>query len=406
MHKRWLGWMGGGVALAVVALGVMWATGRGAPPEPVPPARAATPEAAQPELAFSPGEIVRPQRAPLDEQIEIAGPLVAPETAVLRARVGASLLALHVAEGDRVRPGQVLARLDLAEGESRVAERVAQVEAMRAALVQAERSHAGNQGLAQQNFISPLALQASQSAVDSARAGLQAAEASLAAARVPMREASIVAPIAGIVARRHALVGERLSPDQPVFTIVNLQQIELAGSVGTHAVARLRPGLAARVQVEGLGEPVVGRLDRIAPAAEAGTRSIGVTIRLTNADERLRAGQYAVAQVELPDDKQRLLLPESAIVRSGVGGSAEVWLIEDGVLVRRGVTLGRRDPAGSRVEVLEGVDERTAVLASRFDNLREGTRALVKADPAPSSEPPPAAEPPSVRVTTAAAEAG
>jgi membrane fusion protein, multidrug efflux system len=413
MNKRWLGWIGGGVVLALIAGGVMWAGGRVSPPEPVPPARAATPdaapEAAVAELAFAAAEVVRPERAALPDRIEIAGPLVAPQTAVLRARVGAPLLALHVAEGERVRPGQVLARLDLAEAESRAAERVAQVEAMRAALLQAERSHAGNSGLAQQNFISPLALQASQSAVDTAQAGLRAAEAALAAARVPLREATLVAPIAGIVAKRHALVGERLSPDQPVFTLVNLQQLELAGSVGTHAVARLRTGLQAQVQVEGAGASTVGQLDRIAPAAEAGTRSIGVTIVLANADERLRAGQYAVAQVELPDDTERLVLPTSAIVpAAGEGSAASVWLIEDGVLAQRSVRLGRRDPAGSRIEVLDGVDEHSAVLAARFDNLREGARAAVRDAPLPAAptESLPLAEPPSVRVTTAAAEPG
>jgi len=65
-----------------------------------------------------------------------------------------------------------------------------------------------------------------------------------------------------------------------------------------------------------------------------------------------------------------------------VGSSAgqdHVWLIEDGVLARRAVTLGRRDEREGRIEVLQGVDPASQVLAARFDNLREGARALIVA---------------------------
>jgi membrane fusion protein (multidrug efflux system) len=95
-----------------------------------------------------------------------------------------------------------------------------------------------------------------------------------------------VAPIAGIVAKRHVVPGEKVSAEQQVLTIVDLARLELAGAVGTHEVARLAPGMPVQVQVEGVDQPVAGRIARIAPAAEPGTRSIGVTIELPNPKER------------------------------------------------------------------------------------------------------------------------
>jgi RND family efflux transporter MFP subunit len=190
-----------------------------------------------------------------------------------------------------------------------------------------------------------------------------------------------VAPIAGIVARRHVLPGEKVAPEQQVLTLVDLRTLELAGSVGTHEVARLSPGMAVQVKVEGVDAPLTGQLARIAPAAEAGTRSIGVTVALANADERLRAGQYALARVDLADDQQRMVLPLPAV--GSTGGQAHVWLIDKGTLVRRAVTLGRRDEAGGRVEVLSGLAADAQVLAARFDNLREGAPALVVAAKVP-----------------------
>jgi multidrug efflux pump subunit AcrA (membrane-fusion protein) len=137
--------------------------------------------------------------------------------------------------------------------------------------------------------------------------------------------------------------------------------------------------MAVQVQVEGVTLPVAGRIARIAPAAEPGTRSIGVTIELANPKETLRAGQYALARATLADDTDRLTLPASAVGKTS--GQDHVWLIENGLLARRAVTLGRRDELTGRVEVLQGVAPAAQVLAARYENLREGAPALVVAAP-------------------------
>lgn len=328
-------------------------------------------------LEFTAREVAQPQRTRLAERLEFSGPLVAPQTAVLRAKASGTLLSLTVAEGGRVGAGQVVGRVDLAEQASRVAERSASVESARATLVQAERTHASNERLAAQAFISPIALDTSRSQVDTARAALAAAQASLSTTQVGLREAVPTAPLSGIVAKRHVLPGEKVAIEQPLLTIVDLRVLELAGTVGTHEVASLSPGMPVQVKVEGVAKPVAGRIARIAPAAEPGTRSIGVTVELANPDERLRAGQYAVAQASLPDDKQRLALPLTAI--GSTAGQSHVWVIEQGKLARRAVTTGRVDEAQARVEVVSGLGADAQVLAARFDNLREGAAAVVTA---------------------------
>jgi membrane fusion protein, multidrug efflux system len=137
----------------------------------------------------------------------------------------------------------------------------------------------------------------------------------------------------------------------------------------------LRVGMAVDVQVEGMAAPVVGRLERIAPAAEAGTRAIGVTIAIPNPKEMFRAGQYAIARVQLRDDTQRLTIPATSVTQSA--GQDQVWVIEAGALVRRAVTTGRRDAVQGRVEVLSGLTPTAQVLTARYDNLREGGKASV-----------------------------
>ena len=102
---------------------------------------------------------------------------------------------------------------------------------------------------------------------------------------------------------------------------------------------------------------------------------IGVTVTLPNPGEALRAGQYALARVVLADDTQRLTVPALAIANTA--GQDQVWVIDKGSLVRRAITTGRRDESQGLVEVLAGLTPASQVLAARFDNLREGAKAVV-----------------------------
>jgi membrane fusion protein, multidrug efflux system len=328
-------------------------------------------------LEFLATEVTRPARAELTQTIQFSGPLVAPAQAQVRAKAPGRLLSLRVAEGQRVKAGQALGVQDLADLNSRVHERSAMVDSARASLEQAERIHAQNERLSTQGFISAAALDNSRAAVQTARAQVEAALASLNTTRVALRDGSILAPIGGIVAKRLVLPGEMLSAEQPVLTIVDLAQLELAASVASHEVSRLAVGMAVQVRVEGHDSAVEGRIARIAPAAEAGSRAIGVTIGLANPRELYRAGQYAVASLSLKDAEQRLVLPATAV--GSVAGQHHVWTISEGKLMRRAVMLGRRDDAGGRVEVREGLAPDATVVAARFDNLREGSPAMVVA---------------------------
>lgn len=375
MNKRWVI---GGVVVAVLAGGggvaLMGARkGNAAQAQTKPEDKV---------LDFTTKEVVAPKNQRLAGMVEFSGPLVAPNTAIVRAKAAGTLLNLNVQEGSRVTAGQKLGSVDLADLNAKLNERSAQVEAARAMMVQAERTHASNQGLAEQHFISPNGLETSKAALDSARANFTAAQAQAETVRINLREAGLVAPISGIVAKRHVVPGEKVANEQQIVTIVDLTRLEVAGSVGTHEVGMLSPGMPVTVQVEGVVQPVKGKLARISPAAEPGTRSIGVAIEIANEKEALRAGQYAQAQVVMPEGAPRLTLPVAAI--GTASGQEYVWMIEQGKLIRRAVTTGRRDEAKGLVEVKDGIKPQAQVLAMRFDNLREGAAARVIA-PAPAT---------------------
>jgi membrane fusion protein, multidrug efflux system len=375
MRKQWL--IGGGVAIIVVAIAAAV----------VIHAKSGDDSKKKPDvtLEFTSSEVVKPLMVAMPERIEFSGALMAPQTAVVRAKATGTLLTLAVAEGSRVKVGQVLGTIDLSDLQSRAAERVAGVDSAQSRVVEAERIHKSNVDLANQNFISANALESSRATLDAARAALRSAQAQLATSSVSIRDAALISPISGVVGKRSVVPGEKVSAEQELLTVVDLRQLELAGVVGTHEVTLLRPGQKLAVRVEGATEAVEGRIDRIAPMAEAGTRGIRVVVVLPNPDEVFRAGQYASALVLLDDPSKRLTVPVASVGQAS--GQDFVWTVENGALVRRIVITGRRDNANNRVEVRQGLNADTPVLAARFDALKEGAPARILAK-APSSTAP------------------
>lgn len=368
MRKPWL--VGGGVAIIVVAIAVGVSIRAKSKDD-------GKDKKVEVTLEFTPAEVVRPLLAAMPERVEFSGPLMAPRTAIVRAKASGTLLSLSVAEGSRVKAGQSLGTIDLSDLQSRAAERSAGVDSARARMIEAERLHKSNEDLANQKFISANALESSRATLEAMRAQLKSAQAQLGTAALGIREAALVAPISGVIGRRNVVPGEKVSAEQELMTVVDLKELELAGVVGTHQVSLLRTGQKLAVRVEGAAQPVEGRIDRIAPMAEAGTRGIRVVVLLSNPEEVFRAGQYASALVSLDDASQRLTIPAASVGQAS--GQDFVWTVEKGALVRRIVITGRRDAANGRVEVTQGLTADTQVLAARFDTLKEGAPARIVA---------------------------
>ena len=317
----------------------------------------------------------------LDQTLPLTGSLAPLTEATVKAKVAGELVAVTVREGESVKQGQVLARIDLTEVQARVAARAADVQAAKAQLVWAEKNRDQQKALLDKSFISQSAFDNIQSNYDVAAAKLHAADAELVVVRKALGDAVLVAPFSGIVSLRHAQPGERVSLDAKVVSIVDLSRLQLEAPVPPAAIGQVKVGQAMSFRVEGFGErEFAGRIERINPSATVGSRSISVYAVIDNRDGLLRGGMFAQGALTLSRIDNALAVPASA-VREEIGQTF-VYAIDDGLVKRRNVKVGPPDAAG-RVQVLDGLAAGDRIVRVNLGSLREGVAARLSG-PQPS----------------------
>ena len=364
------------VVLVVFAVSALALRGRQTAADAAASAKSAAPVA---EFLQDDLYIVEPRN--LDRVLPLTGSLMPLTEATVKAKVAGELVAVTVREGESVKQGQVLARIDLTEVQARLAARDADVAAAKAQLIWAEKNRNQQKALLDKSFISQSAFDNIQSNYDVAVAKLHAAEAERVVARKSQGDAVLVAPFSGIVSLRHAQPGERVSLDAKVVSIVDLSRLQLEASVPPAAIGQVRIGQTMNFRVEGFGErEFAGRIERINPAATAGSRSISVYAVIDNREGLLRGGMFAQGALTLSRVDGALAVPASA-VREEIGQTF-VYAIEDGLVKKKNVKVGAPDAAG-RVQVLDGLAAGDRIVRVNLGSLREGLTARLSG-PEPS----------------------
>lgn len=304
--------------------------------------------------------------------LPFTGTLKAVHAATVKARVAGELSGLTVREGDPVRAGQLLARVDATEARARVAQAEQQLNASQAQLAIAQRQQDNNQALVRQGFISSTAAQTSELNLATARANLQATQALLDIARKTLADTELRAPISGQVAARLAQDGERVPVDARVLDIVDARALEIEAALPPADALQLRVGQLAEWSVEGMGQPSKARVARISPALQAGSRSLQAYLALP-AQDGLRQGLFVQGRIET-GRLHAVAVPLSAL-RSDQP-QPYLQLLQDGQVVHRKVVPGQQGQVGGEAMVaIDGLEPGTRVLRASAGALAAGTPA-------------------------------
>jgi RND family efflux transporter MFP subunit len=381
--KRLIPWMVAAVVLAVVAAGALRAmSARKAQQQ-----EAAALRTEHVVLDIAPDELLPVQARTLSLGVPVSGSVRAVHTATIKARVAGELQDLTLREGDAVRAGQVVARIDPTETQARVRQAEQQASAAQAQVAIGQRQFDNNQALVAQGFISKTALDTSLASLDAAKATHQAAVAAAQVARKALADTVLRSPIDGLVAQRLAQNGERVAVEARILEVVDLSRLEVEVLVPAADAARVRVGQAAELRLEGAERSIAAQVARINPSAQAGSRAVPMYLSIEGgaAQPGLRQGVFLQGSIAAGTE-QALAVPLDAVRTDQAAPYVQV--ADNGKVVHRKVTTGARAQVGGTTWVaVQGLSAGELVLAARVGALPEGTALRLPAAPGAASAP-------------------
>jgi RND family efflux transporter MFP subunit len=302
----------------------------------------------------------------------ISGTLMADREATVRAEVSGSILEVTAREGQPIRRGQLLARIEDQALSDAVSSAQSAVRFAEQALELAEREAKRSEALVQGGAIAERELDNARNTVTAAQAQLDDARSRLASARKQLDHLTVRAPIDGVVAARPANAGDVVSPGTELYRIIDPRSMRLDAAVPSEALSAVKIGLPVAFQVRGYPEQTFqGRIERISPAADPVTRQVSIFVTIPNTAGRLVAGLFAEGRVA-QESRHTLVVPLSAV---NTDDPASPWVlrVSNGKTERVPVTLGLRDDQTERVEITAGVRAGDHLLVGPAQAITPGT---------------------------------
>lgn len=315
-------------------------------------------------------DILRVQMAPVAATLPFTATLNALTNVEVAAEIDAKVRDVLVREGETVRRGQLLARLDGETLQQAVAEQQAQLTNDEARLSLAKLKLDKQRELYQQGFISKLAFDEIDSEYRVRAGDVSARRSQLARAHKSLADTAVHAPMDGVVYARRIQPGEQVGRNQKMFAIADLRQLEAAANIPARQISQLQVGQQARFHIEGRPEAFNAQLQRLNPVANSGSRTFSAYLRVDNHDLRLQAGQFIQGEIILSESRDAARLPEAA-VRDAQSPAPWVMKLVGSKLQKQPVRIVLRNDS-ERVLAVQGVAAGDTILAAALLGLKAG----------------------------------
>jgi len=346
-------------ALALAVSLTLAGCGGGAAPDAQAAEPGAQDEAKQDQGPAVPVEVARVARRPISASYAGTATLEAPAEAQVVAKTSGVVLQILAEEGDVVRAGQVLARIDPEKPRL-------EMERARASVRKLENNYRRAQELLGARLVSA-------ESVEQIRYDLESARASYELARLELSYTDIVAPFDGVVAERMVKVGNLVPLNAPVFRVVDNSRLEAVLNVPEREMSTLKPGLPLRMKVDAIpGKFFEGTVDRVSPVVDAGSGTFRVVATFAGGGE-LRPGMFGRIDVVYDERENALTMPRIALLENE--GEPAVFVVREAKAVRVPVQLGYMN--GEYAEVRAGLSEGDAVVTAGKVAIRDGSAVEV-----------------------------
>ena len=312
-------------------------------------------------------------------QASFAGEVRARSESALGFRVGGKIIERRVDVGAMVKPGLVLARIDVRDLQLGAAGARSQVAAAQADLTQAQADYGRYSDLYQKKFVSTAEIDRRKATLDVAQARLDQARAQLSVADNQSTYAVLQADRAGVVTAIEAEVGQVVTAGQTVVRVARDAEKEILITVPENRLGEVRA--AQKIEVSLWAAPAVryqGKVREISPSADTVTRTYAVRITVPEADTAMRLGMTASVSLSLANTPDAVVLPLTAVYQQGT--SAAVWIVDPATQTVKLVPVAIGVYRDDSVTVRSGIREGDVVVTAGVHKLTAGQKVRIAND--------------------------
>ena len=350
-------------------------------------------------LQIAPEDIIRVSSNSLVSGPVITGSVQPERKADLRAEVSAVVLQVLKENGDPVKKGDLLVKLDETSIRDSLGSSEASSTAAAQSLQQSERQLERLKTLRASGMTSMQALDDAEMRRNTAQSELAGARARAVQARQQLQRTLVRAPFDGVVSDRKVSAGDTAAIGKELLKVIDPTSMRFEGRVSADKIAAVKVGQPVTFRVNGYAEQnFQGVVKRIDPSANDVTRQVEVLVAFVNNVQPKVAGLYGEGRID-SDVKSALMLPEASVVKSG--DKFYVWRLKNNTIAKATLDVGARDARSGNYEVRSGLAAGDMVLRTPNSTLKDGQQVVMTAPKMAAATPAAPAAP----VTTAAASA-
>lgn len=332
---------------------------------------------AQQTLLLAAQDLITLQSGTLASGPSITGTIAPERQADLRAEISAVVLQVTKNNGDKVKRGELLVRLDDTAIRDSLASAQEAVRASGQSFDQSERAFQRLKTLRESGMASTQQLEDAEIRRNNAQSDLSAAKTRSVQARQQLERTLARAPFDGIVSERKVSAGDTAQIGKELLKVMDPASLRFEGLVSADAIGQIKVGLGVHFRVNGYGtQEFTGIVRQISPSANASTRQVEVLVDFANDKQPQLAGLYAEGRIEA-SSQSALMLP--ALVLSREGDKTFVWRVKGSKLQKVSVMLGERDPRSGNFVLRAGVSEGELLIRNPSSNLKEGQTVQITA---------------------------
>lgn len=316
-----------------------------------------------------PVEVASVETMTVNEEVEALGTLAADESVIIASEIAGRVVALGFKEGERVKAGQDLVKLDTAILDAELKQALAD-------LGLARDTNERLRALVQRGS-------GTQVALDESTARLASSEARVQLAKAKLAQSTIVAPFSGVVGLRSVGIGDYVSVGKPLIVLTSIDPIKVDFRVPEIYLSRVKVGQPVQVRVDAVPDRTfTGQIFAIDPVVDVNGRAIRLRANVPNGDLALKPGLFARLSITVDQRENAMIIPEMAVVPDGVGKM--IYVAENGKARRVAVELGKRLPG--KVEVVSGLKPGMQIITAGQMRLRDGSTISIKEKPVQTSQ--------------------